>query len=121
DPFCSLIVFFFIGKSKDGDDDSDADDGIKVHETPSTSTVASQIHNSEDVGGLHARHVSTVSTADNEQVNEESGNSTWKKRMKSWKGKGKDKKNKNKKDAVPKAKADNEASAPSEQQMEEIR
>ncbi|CAJ2677364.1 unnamed protein product [Trifolium pratense] len=109
------------GKSKDGDDDSDADDGIKVHETPSTSTLASQIHNSEDVGGLHARHVSTVSTADNEQVNEESGNSTWKKRMKSWKGKGKDKKNKNKKDAVPKAKADNEASAPSEQQMEEIR
>ncbi|MCI06801.1 cellulose synthase A catalytic subunit 8, partial [Trifolium medium] len=72
-----------------------------------------------DVGGLHARHVSTVSTADNEEVNEESGNSTWKKRMKSWKGKGKDKKDKKKKDA--RTKAENEASAPSEQQMEEIR
>ncbi|GAU39878.1 hypothetical protein TSUD_69260 [Trifolium subterraneum] len=72
-----------------------------------------------DVGGLHARHVRTVSTADNEQVNEESGNSTWKKRMKGWKGKGKDKKDKKKKDVVPKA--ENEAaSAPSEQQMEEI-
>ncbi|MCI01888.1 cellulose synthase A catalytic subunit 8, partial [Trifolium medium] len=100
-PWFSLIAFFFIGKTKDGDDDSDDDDGIKVHETPST--VASQIHNSEEVGGLHARHVSTVSTTDNEQVNEESGNSTWKKIMKSWKGKGKDKKNKNKKDAPTKA------------------
>ncbi|KAI5432509.1 Cellulose synthase A catalytic subunit 8 [UDP-forming], variant 3 [Lathyrus oleraceus] len=71
-----------------------------------------------DVGGLHARHISTVSTVDIEEVTEESGNSTWKKRMKSWKGKGKDKKNKNKK-ASPKAK--NEAAVPSEQQMEEIR
>ncbi|KAI5432507.1 Cellulose synthase A catalytic subunit 8 [UDP-forming] [Lathyrus oleraceus] len=72
----------------------------------------------KDVGGLHARHISTVSTVDIEEVTEESGNSTWKKRMKSWKGKGKDKKNKNKK-ASPKAK--NEAAVPSEQQMEEIR
>ncbi|WJX53234.1 Cellulose synthase A catalytic subunit 8 [UDP-forming] [Trifolium repens] len=104
------------GKTKDGNDDSDDDDVIQVHETPST--VASQIHNSEDVGGLHARHVRTVSTADNEVI-EESGNSKWKKRMKNWKGKGKDKKDKKKKD-VP-TKAENEASAPPEQQMEEIR
>lgn len=54
-----------------------------------------------------------------EEVTEESGNSTWRKRMKSWKGKGKDKKNKNKK-AAP-SKAENEAAVPSEQQMEEIR
>ncbi|KAK2384340.1 cellulose synthase A catalytic subunit 3 [UDP-forming] [Trifolium repens] len=103
------------GKTKD--DDSDDDDGIQVHETPST--VAYQIHNSEDVGGLHARHVRTVSTADNEEVIEESGNSKWKKRMKNWKGKGKDKKDKKKNDAP--TKAENEASAPPEQQMEEIR
>jgi hypothetical protein len=54
-----------------------------------------------------------------EEVIEESGNSKWKKRMKSWKGKGKDKKDKKKKDTP--TKAENEASAPPEQQMEEIR
>lgn len=54
------------------------------------------------------------------EVNEDSGNSTWKKRMESWKGKGKgkDKKNKKKK-AAPKA--ENEDTVPSEQQMEEIK
>ncbi|CAI8618675.1 unnamed protein product [Vicia faba] len=107
------------GRTKDGDDDDDGNndsDVIEVHENPST--VASQINNSEDVGGLHARHVSAVSKVDSEEVTEESGNSTWKKRMKSWKGKGKDKKNKNKK-AVPKA--ESEAAVPSEQQMEEVR
>jgi hypothetical protein len=54
-----------------------------------------------------------------EEVIEESGNSKWKNRMKSWKGKGKDKKDKKKKDAP--TRAENEASAPPEQQMEEIR
>jgi hypothetical protein len=54
-----------------------------------------------------------------EEVIEESGNSKWKKRMKNWKGKGKDKKDKKKNDAP--TKAENEASAPPEQQMEEIR
>lgn len=59
-----------------------------------------------------------------EEVNEESGNSKWKNRMKGWKGegkgkgKGKDKKNKTKKDAPT---AENEAAVPPEQQMEEIR
>lgn len=50
------------------------------------------------------------------EVNEESGKSIWKNRLESWKGKNK--KN-NKKKAAPKA--ENKASIPPEQQMEETR
>ncbi|CAJ1938676.1 unnamed protein product [Sphenostylis stenocarpa] len=85
---------------------------IEVHENQST--MASEISNPQDVG-LHARHVSSVSTVDSE-VNEESGKSFWKSRVESWKGK--DKKNKKKKTAP---KVENEASVPPEQQMEETR
>ncbi|KAK7400171.1 hypothetical protein VNO78_11371 [Psophocarpus tetragonolobus] len=85
---------------------------IEVHENQSTR--ASEISNSQDVG-LHARHISTMSTDDSE-VNEESGKSIWKKRVESWKGR--DKKNKKKK-AAPKE--ESEASIPQEQQMEEKR
>ncbi|XP_017414671.1 cellulose synthase A catalytic subunit 8 [UDP-forming] [Vigna angularis] len=85
---------------------------IEVHENQST--MASEISNSQDVG-LHARHVSSVSSVDNE-VKEESGKSFWKNRVESWKGK--DKKNKKKK-AAPNV--ENEASVPPEQQMEETR
>ncbi|KAL5096918.1 hypothetical protein RYX36_001245 [Vicia faba] len=77
------------------------------------STMAAQISTSQDVG-LHARHISTVSTVDSE-LNDESGNPIWKNRVESWKEK--DKKNKKKK-AAPKA--ENEAPVPQEQQMEEM-
>nr|KYP38913.1 Cellulose synthase A catalytic subunit 8 [UDP-forming] [Cajanus cajan] len=87
---------------------------IEVHENQST--MASEINNSQDVGH-HARHVSTASTVDSvHEVHEESGKSTWKTRVESWKGKGK--KNKKKK-AEPNA--EHEATIPPEQQMEETR
>ncbi|XP_061342739.1 cellulose synthase A catalytic subunit 8 [UDP-forming] isoform X1 [Gastrolobium bilobum] len=77
------------------------------------STMAAQISVSQD-DGLHARHVSTVSTVDSE-LNDEYGNPIWKNRVESWKEK--DKKNKKKK-AAPKA--ENETPIPPEQQMGEI-
>ncbi|KAK7318829.1 hypothetical protein RJT34_03536 [Clitoria ternatea] len=92
--------------------DDDVDD-TKVDQNQST--LASEISNSEDVG-LHARHVSAVSTVESE-VNDESGKgkSIWKNRVESWKGKDKKKK---KKAAL---KAENGATVPPEQQMEEKR
>ncbi|KAG5247085.1 cellulose synthase [Salix suchowensis] len=62
--------------------------------------------------GIHARHISSVSTVDSE-MNEESGNPVWKNRVESWK----DKKNKKKKSS-PKAETE-PAQVPPEQQMEE--
>ncbi|KAK0580158.1 hypothetical protein LWI29_037270 [Acer saccharum] len=75
------------------------------------STMASHLNESQDVG-LHARHISSVSTVDSE-LNDESGNPIWKNRVESWK----DKKSKKKKPAA--AKAEKEAQIPPEQQMEE--
>ncbi|KAM7254864.1 hypothetical protein ACFE04_020105 [Oxalis oulophora] len=75
-------------------------------------TIAAD-HNiaAQDVG-IHARHVSNVSTVDTE-MNDESGNPIWKNRVESWK----DKKNKKKKGDI---KVENEApQVPPEQQMEE--
>ncbi|CAI0475973.1 unnamed protein product [Linum tenue] len=65
--------------------------------------------------GIHARHVSTVSTIDSE-MNDESGNPIWKNRVESWK----DKKN-NKKKKVAKNNKTEQAPAeiPHEQQMED--
>ncbi|XP_054802031.1 cellulose synthase A catalytic subunit 8 [UDP-forming] [Prosopis cineraria] len=76
------------------------------------STMASQLSNSQDVG-LHARHVSTVSTVDSDLV-DEYGNPIWKNRVESWKEK--DKKKKKKKEAP---KAEHGPPIPQEQQMEE--
>ncbi|KAG2687917.1 hypothetical protein I3843_09G071700 [Carya illinoinensis] len=80
------------------------------------STMAAHLNDSQvqDVG-VHARHVSSVSTVDSE-MNDETGNPIWKNRVESWK----DKKNKKKKAATKaeiKAKKDDEI--PPEQQMEE--
>ncbi|KAM5587914.1 hypothetical protein ABKV19_006389 [Rosa sericea] len=86
---------------------------LAEHETKvsgARSTMASHLDNSKDVG-IHARHVSTVSTVDSE-YNDESGNPIWKNRVESWK----DKKSKKKKDA---AKAEKVAQIPPEQQMAE--
>ncbi|KAJ8761841.1 hypothetical protein K2173_005413 [Erythroxylum novogranatense] len=85
------------------------------------STVESHMNNSElsltylgaaQNVGIHARHVSTVSTVDSE-MNDESGNPIWKNRVESWK----EKKNKKKK---PPTKTENEpAEIPPQQHMEE--
>uniref|UniRef100_UPI0005C859D1 cellulose synthase A catalytic subunit 8 [UDP-forming] n=1 Tax=Fragaria vesca subsp. vesca TaxID=101020 RepID=UPI0005C859D1 len=86
---------------------------LAEHETKvsgTRSTMASHLENPKDVG-IHARHVSTVSTVDSE-LNDESGNPIWKNRVESWK----DKKSKKKKDAP---KAEKVAEVPPEQQMAE--
>ncbi|KAI9121280.1 hypothetical protein K1719_008313 [Acacia pycnantha] len=76
------------------------------------STMATQLSNSQDVG-LHARHVSTVSTVDSDLV-DEYGNPIWKNRVESWKEK--DKKKKKKKEAPQ---VEHGPQIPQEQQMEE--
>ncbi|KAK9223952.1 hypothetical protein WN944_012401 [Citrus x changshan-huyou] len=85
-------------------------DDVGTKESGNRSTVAAQLSNSENTG-IHARHISNVSTVDSE-YNDESGNPIWKNRVESWK----DKKNKKKKTA---AKAEKEAEVPPAQQMEE--
>ncbi|CAI0475976.1 unnamed protein product [Linum tenue] len=76
--------------------------------------MAAHLSDPQDVG-IHARHVSTVSTIDSE-MNDESGNPIWKNRVESWK----DKKN-NKKKKVAKNNKTEQAPAeiPHEQQMED--
>ncbi|KAK7306511.1 hypothetical protein VNO77_44458 [Canavalia gladiata] len=101
---CLRCATPYADRTKDNNDD------IKVSENQST--MAAQIGVSQD--GLHARHISTVSTVDSE-LNSESGNPIWKNRVESWKEK--DKKKKKKKGAP---KEENEAPIPPEQQMEEI-
>lgn len=80
------------------------------NELGSRSTMAAQLNDPQDTG-IHARHISSVSTLDSE-YNDESGNPIWKNRVESWK----DKKNKKKKAPT---KAEKEAQVPPEQQMEE--
>ncbi|KAI9076448.1 hypothetical protein K1719_041595 [Acacia pycnantha] len=85
------------------------------------STIAPEFSNPQDVG-LHARHVSTVSTVEESEVNGESGgNPIWKNRVESWKSKDKKNKKKKEKEKKEEPKAENEAPIPPEQQhMEEI-
>uniref|UniRef100_A0A5B7BKR1 Cellulose synthase n=1 Tax=Davidia involucrata TaxID=16924 RepID=A0A5B7BKR1_DAVIN len=83
---------------------------VETEESDNRSTMAAHLNNSQDVG-LHARHVSSVSTVDSE-LNDESGNPIWKNRVESWK----DKKTKKKKAANKVVK---EAQIPLEQQMED--
>lgn len=80
------------------------------NELGSRSTMAAQLNDPQDTG-IHARHISSVSTLDSE-YNDETGNPIWKNRVESWK----DKKNKKKKGPT---KAEKEAQVPPEQQMEE--
>lgn len=84
-------------------------DEVEAKASGAGSTMAGHLDNSQDLG-IHARHISTVSTMDSE-LNDESGNPIWKNRVESWK----EKKNKKK----TKAKAEKEAEIPPEQQMEE--
>ncbi|KAI4332529.1 hypothetical protein L6164_017430 [Bauhinia variegata] len=80
------------------------------------SPASAQPTNPQDLG-IHARHVSTVSTVDSE-LNDESGNPIWKNRVESWKEKDKKKKKKKAKDE---SKAEKEApEVPAEQHMEGI-
>ncbi|KAM1008394.1 hypothetical protein ACFX13_004912 [Malus domestica] len=80
------------------------------------STMEAHLNNSQDTG-IHARHISSVSTLDSE-LNDESGNPIWKNRVESWKDKKdkKDKKIKKKKDTP---KGEKEAQIPPEKQMTE--
>ncbi|KAK6264587.1 hypothetical protein SCA6_020021 [Theobroma cacao] len=75
------------------------------------STMAKHLNNSQDVG-IHARHISSVSTVDSEMT-EDNGNPIWKNRVESWK----EKKNKKKKSST--TKVEKEAQVPPEQQMED--
>nr|TKR90434.1 cellulose synthase [Populus alba] len=86
-------------------------DDVEKKESGNQSTMASHLNDSQDVG-IHARHISSVSTVDSE-MNDEYGNPIWKNRVESWK----DKKNKKKKKS-PKAETE-PAQVPTEQQMEE--
>nr|AAT09897.1 cellulose synthase [Populus tremula x Populus tremuloides] len=86
-------------------------DDVEKKESGNQSTMASHLNDSQDVG-IHARHISSVSTVDSE-MNDEYGNPIWKNRVESWK----DKKNKKKKRS-PKAETE-PAQVPTEQQMEE--
>ncbi|KAB1670379.1 hypothetical protein ES319_1Z172700v1 [Gossypium barbadense] len=79
--------------------------------TGDQSTMAAHLNKSQDVG-IHARHISSVSTLDSEMA-EDNGNSIWKNRVESWK----EKKNKKKKPAT--TKVEREAEIPPEQQMED--
>ncbi|CAN1847434.1 Cellulose synthase A catalytic subunit 8 [UDP-forming] [Linum perenne] len=90
--------------------------GTEAKQPGNQSTMASQLTDPQpkDVG-IHARHVSTVSTIDSE-MNDESGNPIWKNRVESWKEKKKDKK---KKKADKKTEQSSPAEIPPEQQMEE--
>ncbi|PNT12199.1 hypothetical protein POPTR_011G069600v4 [Populus trichocarpa] len=86
-------------------------DDVEKKGSGNQSTMASHLNNSQDVG-IHARHISSVSTVDSE-MNDEYGNPIWKNRVESWK----DKKNKKKKSNT---KPETEpAQVPPEQQMEE--
>ncbi|KAJ6926068.1 cellulose synthase [Populus alba x Populus x berolinensis] len=86
-------------------------DDVEKKGSGNQSTMASHLNDSQDVG-IHARHISSVSTVDSE-MNDEYGNPIWKNRVESWK----DKKNKKKKRS-PKAETE-PAQVPTEQQMEE--
>ncbi|TYI04752.1 hypothetical protein ES332_A10G041300v1 [Gossypium tomentosum] len=79
--------------------------------TGDQSTMAAHLSKSQDVG-IHARHISSVSTLDSEMT-EDNGNPIWKNRVESWK----EKKNKKKKPAT--TKVEREAEIPPEQQMED--
>ncbi|KAE8659658.1 Cellulose synthase A catalytic subunit 8 [Hibiscus syriacus] len=74
------------------------------------STMAAHLDKSLDVG-VHARHISSVSTLESEMT-EENGNPIWKNRVKRWK-----EKKKKKKKTEPKG--EREAQVPPEQQTED--
>ncbi|KAK8297087.1 hypothetical protein V6Z12_D05G165700 [Gossypium hirsutum] len=74
------------------------------------STIDAHLDKSQDAG-IHARHISSVSTLDSEMT-EDNGNPIWKNRVESWK----EKKNKKKKTSI---KVEIEAQVPPEQLMED--
>lgn len=91
-------------------DEASVDTSVSRKNKPSHVT-----HEQEDIG-LHARNVSSFSTADSE-LHSESGSSIWKHRVESWK----EKKDKKKKHAVkePKKPKEGDDQVPPEQHMEE--
>ncbi|KAH0935217.1 hypothetical protein HID58_012334 [Brassica napus] len=92
-------------------------DDVEIKTSKHQSTIATHISNTPQDSGIHARHVSTVSTIDSE-LNDEYGNPIWKNRVDSWKDK-KSKKNKKKHAKATKAE-DPDAQVPPQQHMEDI-
>ncbi|CAL1410425.1 unnamed protein product [Linum trigynum] len=92
------------------------DDADKNPPGSSQSTMAAHLSDPQpqDVG-IHARHVSTVSTIDSE-MNDESGNPIWKNCVEGWKDK---KSNKKKKGAKNNKTQQEPAEIPPEQKMED--
>ncbi|MBA0720295.1 hypothetical protein Golax_007922 [Gossypium laxum] len=89
-------------------DENRLDDAEKA--SGDRSTIAAHMDKSQDAG-IHARHISSVSTLDSEMT-EDNGNPIWKNRVESWK----EKKNKKKKTSI---KVEIEAQVPPEQLMED--
>ncbi|CAF2278169.1 unnamed protein product [Brassica rapa subsp. trilocularis] len=91
-------------------------DDVETKTSKHQSTVATHISNTPQDSGIHARHISTVSTIDSE-LNDEYRNPIWKNRVDSWK----DKKSKKKKKHAKATKAeDPDAQVPPQQHMEDI-
>ncbi|CAA7059795.1 unnamed protein product [Microthlaspi erraticum] len=91
-------------------------DDVDTKTSKIQSTLAPHINNTPQDSGIHARHISTVSTLDSE-LNDEYGNPIWKNRVDSWKDK-KEKKSK-KKNKVPKAQ-EHDSQIPPQQHMEDM-
>uniref|UniRef100_A0A1J3E027 Cellulose synthase n=1 Tax=Noccaea caerulescens TaxID=107243 RepID=A0A1J3E027_NOCCA len=91
-------------------------DDVDTKTSKNQSTIATHINNTPQDSGIHARHISTVSTIDSE-LNDEYGNPIWKNRVDSWKDK-KDKKSKKKKND-PKAQ-EHDSQIPPQQHMEDM-
>ncbi|WZY89904.1 hypothetical protein YC2023_046639 [Brassica napus] len=90
-------------------------DDVETKTSKHQSTVATHISNTPQDSGIHARHISTVSTID--KLNDEYRNPIWKNRVDSWK----DKKSKKKKKHAKATKAeDPDAQVPPQQHMEDI-
>jgi cellulose synthase A len=98
--------------------DENVFDDVETKTSKTQSIVPTQTNNTSQDSGIHARHISTVSTIDSE-LNDEYGNPIWKNRVESWKDK-KDKKSKKKKKDPKATKAEqHEAQIPTQQHMED--
>ncbi|KAL9685617.1 hypothetical protein QQ045_023068 [Rhodiola kirilowii] len=105
---------------EDAEKDFDLGSGVCVHcHSPYNGNLMADNHlptaaqmDAYKDAGIHARHVSTVSTVESE-LNDEYGNPIWKNRVESWKEK------KERKKPVASKAAKHEVQLPTEQQMEQ--
>ncbi|CAF2096498.1 unnamed protein product [Brassica napus] len=112
-PICKACVEYEFKEGKPYDEN--VLDDVETKTSKHQSTVATHISNTPQDSGIHARHISTVSTID--KLNDEYRNPIWKNRVDSWK----DKKSKKKKKHAKATKAeDPDAQVPPQQHMEDI-